>query len=73
MHTGAAPIVLTGHRHTQGEGEGRAEGMGVRVCLCALERKSTCVCKTERTALCLGRAVPNVPWGFGAISCPHKQ
>lgn len=32
-----------------------------------------CVCKTERKALCLGRAVPNVPWGFGAISCPHKQ
>lgn len=28
---------------------------------------------TERKALCLGRAVPNVPWGFGAISCPHKQ
>lgn len=29
--------------------------------------------EAQKKALCLGRAVPNVPWGFGAISCPHKQ
>lgn len=28
---------------------------------------------TEREALCLGKAVSDVPWGFGAISCPYKQ
>ena len=30
--------------------------------------------KTERKTLCLCRVVvANVPWSFGAISCPHKQ
>lgn len=54
-----APTMLTNtHIAMRGEDGGMAE--------------AECV-ETEREALRLGRAPLNVPWGFGAISCPHKQ